>query len=169
MGTGRRPSPDRLDLYLDHAISDHDPAFPRQDSIGPVHLILSPLSPAPSIPPVGPGAPPSQLDLSSSSQRPCYLLSRMLRLVAQALSRSSIRATPTSRTMSSTAAPTFKPFNLALIQLGGVGADKAGACTSLRAHFHAMHTRSHGSSEPQTCARDDQKGCKRRWRREAQA
>ncbi len=29
--------------------------------------------------------------------------------------------------MSTTTAPTFKPFNLALIQLGGVGAEKAGA------------------------------------------
>jgi omega-amidase len=31
----------------------------------------------------------------------------------------------TRRTMSTTAVPTFKPFNLALIQLGGVTSDKA--------------------------------------------
>ncbi|KAI0807029.1 carbon-nitrogen hydrolase [Fomes fomentarius] len=49
----------------------------------------------------------------------------MLRILSHSLSRLSPRtSTFLPRTMSSAAAPTFKPFNLALIQLGHVGPDK---------------------------------------------
>lgn len=39
----------------------------------------------------------------------------------------SLRATQTRRFTMATAEPTFKPFTLALVQLGQVGGDKAGA------------------------------------------
>ena len=47
----------------------------------------------------------------------------MLRFLSRSLSS---RSSHLSRTMSSSAPPTFKPFNLALIQLGQVGPDKDG-------------------------------------------
>ena len=52
----------------------------------------------------------------------------MLRLLAHSLSglRSIPRTSSLLRAMSSAAPPPFKPFNLALIQLGQVGTDKQG-------------------------------------------
>lgn len=39
------------------------------------------------------------------------------------------RRSPLSRAFTMSAAPTFKPFTLALVQLGQVGADKSGKGT----------------------------------------
>ena len=63
----------------------------------------------------------------------------------------------------STAPPTFKPFNLALVQLGNVSDDKAGPSQFT---FDDLDATNVSSSKPQTRARDDSQGCAGfcRWR-----
>ena len=48
----------------------------------------------------------------------------MFALLSRSLFSSLSRTASLSRPMSSASAPAFKPFNLALIQLGQVGSDK---------------------------------------------
>lgn len=74
----------------------------------------------------------------------------MFHLVSRPLSRAIPRTSFLPRAMASSAAPTFKPFNLALIQLGQVGADKDGASFLARLVSLSEHSRAH-ISKSQTC------------------